>query len=69
MAGSVMPLADSERSTPKLPTGQRQASLVQAAVRLAAERSPAQVTTGDLARAVGITQGAVFRYFASKQAL
>ncbi len=62
-----MPSSHCERSTPKLPTEQRQASLVQAAVRLAAEHSPADVTTGDLARAVGITQGAVFRHFSSKE--
>lgn len=64
-----MPSIDPERSTPKLPTEQRQASLVQAAVRLAAERSPAEVTTADLAQAVGITQGAVFRHFSSKEAV
>jgi AcrR family transcriptional regulator len=52
-----------------MPTEQRQTSLVQAAVRLAAERSPAEVTTADLAQAVGITQGAVFRHFASKEAV
>ena len=64
-----MPSTDPERSTPKMPTEQRQASLVQAAVRLAAERSPAEVTTTDLAQAVGITQGAVFRHFARKEAV
>ncbi|MDD2880686.1 MAG: TetR family transcriptional regulator [Rhodoferax sp.] len=47
----------------------RQASLVEAALLLAAQRSPASITTGDLARAVGITQGAVFRHFASKEAI
>lgn len=64
-----MPIQSAERSTPKLPTEQRQSSLVQAAVRLAAGRSPAEVTTADLAQAVGITQGAVFRHFASKEAV
>ncbi|MBB1075590.1 TetR family transcriptional regulator [Rhodoferax sp. 4810] len=47
----------------------RQASLVEAALKLAAQRSPADITTTDLARAVGITQGAVFRHFASKEAI
>ena len=47
----------------------RQASLIEAALRLAAQRSPSNITTGDLARAVGITQGAVFRHFASKAAI
>ena len=47
----------------------RQAALVDAALRLAAQRSPADITTGDLAQAVGITQGAVFRHFSSKEAV
>ncbi len=64
-----MPTTRSPGGTPKRPTEQRQASLVQAAVRLAAERSPAEVTTADLAQAVGITQGAVFRHFPSKEAV
>ncbi|MBU4506032.1 MAG: TetR family transcriptional regulator, partial [Gammaproteobacteria bacterium] len=45
---------------PKQPTHTRQAELVAAALALAAERSPAEVTTAALAQAVGITQGAVF---------
>lgn len=53
----------------KQATAVRQASLVEAAVRLAAQGSPAGITTADLARAVGITQGAVFRHFASKEAI
>jgi TetR/AcrR family transcriptional regulator len=47
----------------------RQAALVDAALTLAAQRSPADITTGDLAQAVGITQGAVFRHFSSKEAV
>lgn len=47
----------------------RQASLVEAALQLAAQRSPADITTGDLAQAVGISQGAVFRHFSSKEAI
>lgn len=53
----------------KQATALRQASLVEAAVRLAAHSSPASITTADLAHAVGITQGAVFRHFASKEAI
>lgn len=52
---------------PKQRTEVRRASLVEAAIKLAAQRSPADITTGDLAQAVGITQGAVFRHFASKE--
>ena len=52
---------------PKQRTEVRQASLVGAALKLAAQRSPANITTADLAQAVGITQGAVFRHFSSKE--
>jgi len=54
---------------PKLATEMRQASLVDAALQLAAQRSPSDITTSDLAQAVGITQGAVFRHFANKEAI
>jgi AcrR family transcriptional regulator len=53
----------------KQPTQTRQASLVAAALALAAERSPAEVTTAALAQAVGLTQGAVFRHFENKEAI
>jgi AcrR family transcriptional regulator len=46
-----------------------QTSLIDAALQLAAQRSPADITTGDLARAVGISQGAVFKHFSSKEAI
>jgi TetR/AcrR family transcriptional regulator len=53
----------------KQPTEVRQASLIAAALALAAERSPADVTTAQLAQAIGVTQGAVFRHFESKEAI
>lgn len=53
----------------KLKTEDRQAELVQAALTLMAQKSPAEVTTGELAQAVGITQGAVFKHFESKEAI
>ncbi len=53
----------------RLSTDLRQAGLVEAALQLAAQRNPADITTGDLARAVGISQGAVFRHFPSKEAV
>jgi AcrR family transcriptional regulator len=56
-------------SRTKQPTLARQASLVEAALMLAAQRNPADISTTDLARAVGITQGAVFRHFPSKEAI
>lgn len=53
----------------RLPTDARQAELVATALQLAGGRSPSTITTADLAQAVGITQGAVFRHFPSKEAI
>ncbi len=53
----------------KQATELRQAGLVAAALQLAAQRSPADITTTELAQAVGISQGAIFRHFASKEAV
>ena len=59
----------SAAQAPRQTTDVRQASLVEAALRLAAQRSPADITTSELAAAVGLTQGAVFRHFPSKDAI
>ena len=53
----------------RLPTETRQAEIIVAVLGLAAERSPALITTSDIARAVSLTQGAVFRHFPSKDAI
>ncbi|MDE2607120.1 MAG: TetR/AcrR family transcriptional regulator [Burkholderiales bacterium] len=53
----------------KQPTEARQTGLVQAALQLAAVQCPAEITTRDLAAEVGITQGAVFKHFDSKEAI
>ena len=56
-------------STERMPTEHRQAEIVAAALRLAENGSPADITTNDLARAVGVTQGAVFKHFPTKDAI
>lgn len=43
--------------------------IVAAALRLAQESSPALITTGDIASAIGVTQGAVFKHFPTKEAI
>ncbi len=53
----------------KQATELRQAGLVEAALHLASQHSPMDITTADLAKVVGITQGAVFRHFPSKEAI
>jgi len=38
-------------------------------LHLAAERNPADITTTDIAKAMRVTQGALFRHFATKEAI
>ena len=54
---------------PRQSTESRQAEIIATMVRLSAERSPAEITTTDIAKAMGVTQGALFRHFASKEAI
>ena len=53
----------------RLPTQERRIEIVAAALRLSRDRSPALITTGDIAAAVGVTQGAVFKHFPTKEAI
>lgn len=53
----------------RLPTEERQVEIAAAAMRLAGTISPALITTAQIAEEVGISQGAVFRHFASKDAV
>ena len=53
----------------RLSTEERQAEIVAAALRLARESSPALITTSDIAAAIGVTQGAVFKHFPTKDAI
>jgi AcrR family transcriptional regulator len=57
--------------TPKtrLDTEARQAETVKAVLALAAQRSPGTITTAEMGAAMGLTQGAVFRHFANKEAI
>ena len=66
-----MPEADSALATPpaRLPTAERRVLIVEAAIALTAHTEPAAVTTTDIARAVGVTQGALFKHFASRDAI
>lgn len=53
----------------RLPTEERQAEIVAAALNLARDISPVSITTGDIATAVGVSQGAVFKHFPTKEAI
>lgn len=52
-----------------MPTETRRAEIVAAAIDLAARRSPAAITTTELAQALGLTQGALFKHFPTKDAV
>jgi len=50
----------------RLSAEERQEEIIKAAVELVGEQSVDKVTTQDMARAVGVTQGAIFRHFPTK---
>lgn len=50
-------------------TESRQSEIIATVVALAAERNPAEVTTTDIAKAMSVTQGALFRHFPTKEAI
>lgn len=54
---------------PRQSTESRQAEIIATVVALAAERNPADVTTTDIAKAMNVTQGALFRHFPTKEAM
>ncbi len=53
----------------RMPTEERQALIVAAAIDLAGRISPGAITTADIAREIGLTQGALFKHFPSKEAI
>lgn len=55
--------------TSVLPANERRAVTVDAVIALAAQGNPAQITTAAIAAAMGVTQGALFRHFADKDAI
>ncbi len=53
----------------RMTTDERRAEIVAATLRLASGTSPGAITTADVAAAVGITQGAIFKHFPTKDAI
>lgn len=52
-----------------LPAEERRAITVETVVELAAEQNPSDITTAAIAKRMGLTQGALFRHFRSKDAI
>lgn len=57
------------KETPRLPTDERRALTIESVVALAAENNPSEITTTAIAEHMHLTQGALFRHFASKDAI
>ena len=53
----------------RLPADERRAATVEAVVGLAAEQNPSDITTAAIAQRMGLTQGALFRHFPTKDAI
>ena len=55
-----------ETTKRRMPTEERQSEIIRVAVELAAEKGVDSVTTQDMADAMNVTQGAIFKHFATK---
>lgn len=55
--------------TIRLPADERRTATVKAVVDLAAEQNPSDITTAAIAKRMGLTQGAIFRHFPTKDAI
>src|SRR5690554_770149 len=58
----------SKRAT-RLSAEERRATTVETVIDLAAERNPSEITTSAIAERMGLTQGALFRHFPTKDAI
>lgn len=52
-----------------LPADQRRAATIEAVIELAGEHNPSEITTAAIAGRMNLTQGALFRHFATKEAV
>ena len=53
----------------KLPAEERRALTIEAVIELAGSQNPSEITTSAIAQQMSLTQGALFRHFATKEAL
>lgn len=52
-----------------LPADERRAVTVNAVIELAARSVPSEITTAEIAKHMGVTQGSLFRHFPNKEAI
>lgn len=53
----------------RLSAEERRSTTVEAVIELAAEQNPSDITTAAIAKRMGLTQGALFRHFPTKDAI
>ena len=53
----------------RLSSETRQTQIVETVIALAAQHSPGQITTQEIANVIGVTQGALFRHFPNKESI
>lgn len=53
----------------KLPSEERRTRTVETVVELAGEQNPSEISTTAIARRMGVTQGALFKHFPTKEAI
>ena len=58
-----------EQNPKHLPADERRTVTVEAVVALAAQQNPTDITTAAIAQHMGLTQGAIFRHFPSKESI
>lgn len=56
-------------NTPKLAADERRALTVETVITLSAEQNPSEITTTAIAKRMGVTQGALFKHFPTKDAI
>ena len=65
MSAAKKPLAIATR----LSSETRQTQIIETVLALAAQHSPGQITTQEIANVIGVTQGALFRHFPNKESI
>lgn len=58
-----------KKNSKRLPADERRAVTVETVIELAAEHNPNDITTTAIAERMGLTQGALFRHFPTKDAI
>ena len=62
-------LAETTNTAPRLSSETRRTEIIDAVLKLSAERSPGLITTAEIAKTLGLSQGAIFKHFPSKESI